>query len=361
MPTVITAISSSDVEGFVAGNLFAQGWSVVFRAIDCESLDRYISNNPDVAKGALLLFASDLPGISAVKVAEISARVRQSIGFRSQHLGTTELINLQEFPTSATDLIALVRGYVRAPMLRTQTQTFRQQRKSHVVAIGSAGSHTGCTVIAMNLAMELAVVGKTTLLIEANYRSPSIAPYLAMRNIKSEGNWKSIAPQLSVMEIDQESSHQIEEIMTRATSEFDYLIIDLGSISGLSNRLTDRRWTSTMTTWCCDLADELMVTSRADQLGQHRLIQVIELIKQTSIRASISFVLNMKASGKRGDSAEAKFLAAVTTLKPIRVRSIGNDPRAVSAAIDEHATLIEINERSNVRKSIAELAGELKS
>ena len=361
MPTVITAISSSDVEGFVAGNLFAQGWSVVFRAIDCDSLDRYISANPDIAKGALLLFASDLPGISPAKVAEISGRVRQSIGFRSANHGSTELANLQEIPTAATDLVSLVRGYVRAPMLRTQVQTFRQQRKSHVVAIGSAGSHTGCTVIAMNLAMELAVLEKATLLIEANFRAPSIAPYLAMRNIKSEGNWKTIAPQLSVMEIDQESSQQIEEIMNRATTEFEYVIIDLGSISGLSNRLTDRRWTSTMTTWCCDFADELMVISRADQLGHHRLNQVIELMTQTSIRANISFVLNMKISGKKGDSAEAKFLAAVTPLKPVRVRSIANDPRAISAAIDEHATLIEINERSNVRKSIAELARELKS
>ena len=361
MPTVITAISSSDVEGFVAGNLFSQGWNVVFRAIDCDSLFRYINSNPELAKGALLLFGSDLPGISAIKVTEISHKVRQSIGFRSLHQESTELDNLQEIPTSATDLVSLVRGYVRAPMLRAQTQRVPQHRKSHVVAIGSAGSHTGCTVIALNLAMELSVLERSTLLIEANFRSPSIAPYLAMRNIKNESKWKTIAPNLSVMEIDQESSQHIEDIMIRATLEFDYVVIDLGSISGLSNRLTDRRWTSTMTTWCCDLADELMVVSRADQLGQHRLVQVIELLVQTSIRASLSFVLNMKSSGKRGDSAEAKFLAAVTPLKPIRVRSIVNDPRAITAAIDEHATLIEINERSNVRKSIAELARELKS
>ena len=361
MPTVITAISSSEVEGFVAGNLFAQGWSVVFRAIDCDSLLRYIGSNPEIASGALLIFASDLPGISTEKISEISRKVRQSIGFRSRHQESTELINLQEIPTSATDLISLVRGYVRAPMLRTQTQGFPQHRKSHVVALGSAGSHTGCTVIALNLAMELAVLEKSTLLIEANFRAPSIAPYLAMRNIRSEGTWKTIAPNLSVMEIDQDSSQNIEDIMNRATSEFDYLVIDLGSISGLSNRLTDRRWTSAMTTWCCDFADELMVISRADQLGQHRLVQVIELMAQTSIRASLSFVMNMKISGKRGDTAEAKFLAAVTPLKPTRVRSIVSDPRALTAAIDEHATLIEINERSNVRKSIAELARELKS
>ena len=361
MPTVITAISSSEAEGFVAGTLFAQGWSVVFRAIDWDSLDRYISANPEIAKGALLLYASDLPGVTADKLQALSMRTRQCIGFRSAQQQQSDLTNLQEMPTQPTDLVSLVRGFVRAPMLRTQGSTFRQSRKSHVVAVGSAGSYTGCTIIAMNLAMELSVLEKSTLLIEANFRAHNNAPYLAMRNIKSEDAWKMIAPNLCVAEVDQEHAHEIEEVMQRATSEFDFIIIDLGSISGLSNRLTDRRWTSTMTTWCCDQADELMITSRADQLGNHRLNQVIELVQQTSIRARLSFVMNMKAPGKRGEVAEGKFLSTVTPLKPVRIRTIASDSRAVAAAIEEHATLIEINERSNMRKSIAEMARELKS
>ena len=74
MPTVITAISSPETEGFIAGTLFAQGWSVVFRAIDWESLERYISANQEAARGALLLFASDLPGISKAKVDSLGAK-----------------------------------------------------------------------------------------------------------------------------------------------------------------------------------------------------------------------------------------------------------------------------------------------
>ena len=38
MPTVITAIANPEAEGFVAGTLYAQGWNVVFRAIDWSSL-----------------------------------------------------------------------------------------------------------------------------------------------------------------------------------------------------------------------------------------------------------------------------------------------------------------------------------
>ena len=361
LPTVITAISSSETEGFIAGTLFAQGWSVVFRAIDWVSLEHFINTNQDVARGALLLFASDLPGISKVNLDSIALKIRQAIGFSTAEQKEGEFTQLHEVPTSTTDLVTLVRGFVRAPMMRGLNTPQRAARKARVIAVGSAGSYTGCTMLAMNMAMELSILEKSTLLIEGNYRAPAIAAYLAMRNINSDAQWKTIAPHLSLTEINQEQAGTVNEFMDRAAAEFEFIIIDLGSISGLSNRLTDRRWTSTMTTWCCDQADELMIVSRADSLGAHRLAQVIELLQNTSVRAGLSFVMNMKSPGKRGEKEEAHFLSSATALKPIRIRSIAKDSRAVMAAEDEHATLVEINERSNVRKSIAELARELKS
>jgi Mrp family chromosome partitioning ATPase len=361
MPTVITAIASSESEGFIAGTLFAQGWSVVFRAIDWDSLERYINTNHEVSRGALLLFASDLPGITKAKVDSMGLKIRQTIGFSMDQRQDSDFIELYEVPKSTTDLVSLVRGFVRAPMVRGLSMPQRAARKARVIAVGSAGSYTGCTMLAINTAMELSILENSTLLIEGNYRAPSIASYLAMRNINNDGPWKTIAPHLSLAEIDQEHASSIDEFMDRAAAEFDVIIIDLGSISGLSNRLTDRRWTSTMTTWCCDQADELMIVSRADQLGAQRLAQVIELLKSTSIRANLSFVMNMKSPGKRGENEEAKFLKSTTALKPIRIRSIAKDSRAIMAAEDERATLIEINERSNLRKSIASLARELKS
>ena len=361
LPTVITAIASSESESFVAGTLFTQGWSVIFRAIDWDSLERFVSGNQELVHGALLLFASDLPGISKKKVDGLAANFRQTIGFSIGTQQSSDFIDLHEVPESHTDLVSLVRGFVRAPLLRGNNSPQRSLRKARVIAIGSAGSYTGCTMLSMNIAMELSILEKSTLLIEGNYRAPSIAAYLAMRNINSDSEWKNIAPNLALVEIDQEHAGKIDEFLDRAAQEFEYIVIDLGSISGLSNRLTDRRWTSTMTTWCCDQADELMIVSRADQLGAHRLTQVIELLQSTSVRASLSFVMNMKSPGKRGESEQTKFLASTTALKPIRVRSISKDSRAIAAAEDGHATLVEINVRSNVRKSIAELARELES
>jgi len=361
MPTVITAISNSEVESFVAGNLFTQGWSVVFRAIDCETLDHFIENNPEIAKSALLIFANDLAGLDQNKVNSFANGVRQLIGFNVSKNGADNFLNLHEVPKETTELVSLVRGFVRAPMMRALSSNVVTARKAKVIAVGSAGSHTGCTSISINLAMELSALGQSTLLIEANFRAPSISTYLAMRNIKSDVPWRNIAPNLSLAEVDQDQAGRIDEFMDRAAAEFDWIVVDIGSISGLSNRLTDRRWTSTMTTWCCDQADELLITSRPDIIGVHRLQQVAELLQQTSIKATLSFVLNMKSLGKRGDSEESQFLNITTPLKPLRVRTITKDPRAFMAAEAERATLIETNERSNVRKSIAELAREIKS
>ncbi len=357
MPVVVTAIARIDIEGFIASTLFAQGWSVTFRAIDWQSLETYVHSNQSELSSTLLIYGSDLPGISNEKVQQLSTQFSQVIGFATNE--DENFSHLNQAPVVAGDLVSLVRGFVRTPMLRGIIPVPNQPRRAKVFAVGSAGTHTGCTVIAMNLAMELSVQGKATLLIDANFRAPSVFDLLSMRNTESDLLWKTVAPNLAIFEITQAQADETESIMVRAGKEFDYVIIDLGSISGLSNRLTDRRWTATMTTWCCDQADDLIVISRPDLLGVSRLQKVIELLAQTSIRAKLSFVMNMKSSGRKGEGELAKFVALTSPVKPIKVRSINKDARAVLAAQDERATLIETNERSTVRKSIAELASEL--
>ncbi len=359
LPTVITAISDAQTESFIAGTLFAQGWSVIFRAIDIESLESYLLANSQNAHGALLIFAPDLPGITREKLDILTALVKQIVGFSNGSDKDCNLGELHCLPTSATDLVSLVRGYVRAPMLRQSTQSQRQARSAHVLAIGSAGSNTGCTTLAINIAMEMSILEKQTLLIDANFRAPSIAALLSIRNVNSESMWRVIAPSLSVTEISQDQASEVDEFMEQATHSFDRIVIDLGSISGLSNRLTDRRWTSTLTTWSCDQADELMIVARPDLLGLHRLEQVSALIEKTAIRSALSFTLNMRNQGRKGAEEEAKFLASTTGLKPLRVRVIPRDSRAVNCAEQQKSTLIEVNERSALRKSIAKIANEL--
>ena len=359
LPTVITAIAHAQTEGFIAGTLFAQGWSVIFRAIDIDSLESFAKSSPELLREAILIFSPDLSGITRPRLDALAPKVKQLIGFSDAPAKECALGELHRIPTNATDLISLVRGFIRAPMLRQSTQLSLKSRRAHVLAIGSAGSNTGCTTVAINIAMELSVLEKSTLLIDANFRAPSIAALLSIRNVNNEEGWRTIAPSLSIAEISQEQAVSVDAWMDQATQSFDQIVIDLGSISGLSNRLTDRRWTSTMTTWSCDQANELMVVARPDVLGLHRLEQVSSLIEKTSIRSALSFTLNMRSQGRKGSDEEAKFLALTTSLRPLSVRTIARDGRACAAAEAEKATLIEINERSGLRKSIAKIASEM--
>lgn len=359
LPTVITAISNPEIEGFIAGALFAQGWSVIFRAIDCDSLENYSRINPESASGALLIYSPDLSGITPLRLESISRTVKGLVGFAREPEKVDGYNNLHVIPTTTTDLVSLVRGFVRAPLIRQNTQVALHSRRAHVLAIGSAGGSTGCTTLALNLAMELSALEKSTLLIDANFRAPSVAALLALRHLQSESGWKTLAPGLAIAELSQEQALSIDSYMERATATFDHIIIDLGSISGLSNRLTDRRWTSTMTTWSCDQGDEIMVVSRADLLGIHRLEQVVSLLGKTSIRSNISFTLNMRSQGRKGEEEEATFLSITTPLRPTSVRVISRDLRAAAAAQAEKATLIEVNARSALRKSIAKIASEM--
>ena len=67
----------------------------------------------------------------------------------------------------------------------------------------------------------------------------------------------------------------------------------------------------------------------------------------------------MRNQGRKGAEEEAKFLASTTGLKPLCVRTIPRDSRAVNCAEQQKSTLIEVNERSALRKSIAKIANEL--
>ena len=68
----------------------------------------------------------------------------------------------------------------------------------------------------------------------------------------------------------------------------------------------------------------------------------------------------MRSPGKKGEEEEARFLAIATRLRPLCVRVICRDSRATAMALEQKATLIEVNQRSSLRKSIAKIASEIR-
>ncbi|CAB4780927.1 unannotated protein [freshwater metagenome] len=81
LPVVITAISDAVFESFVSGTLFAQGWSVIFRAIDSEALEKYCELNPEIAATSLLIFSPDLEGVTPEQIAHLNLKGNKSSVF----------------------------------------------------------------------------------------------------------------------------------------------------------------------------------------------------------------------------------------------------------------------------------------
>ena len=359
LPVVVTAIANTEFESFVAGTLFSQGWNVIFRALDISSLVSFINADPAQSRNVVLLYSPDLPGISPDSLSPLLGKVRQVIGFASGDSADQDYEALFGIAHDEAQLLNLVRGFVRAPLLRTAPEVRKKRRKTKVIAIGSSSGSPGCTSFAINLAMEMSVLGSDTMLVDADIRHPSIAPLLSLHKLDAEQSSRNIAPHLNVSEFHRERVPELQVYLEELFDKSDFAIIDLGSIQGISDSLTDRRWTSAMINWSCEQADDLWIVGKSDVLSIHRLESLAYDFTKLTIHATLNIALNMSARGRRGKAREDLFFAAAAPLNPEKSLTLPRDIRSINRAEEERATLIETDDRSPLRKSIAKLASEL--
>ena len=60
---VITAIADADFEDFVAQLLFSQGWSIIFRAFDAQTLEEFLVSRRSLR--TVIIYKADLPGFKS--------------------------------------------------------------------------------------------------------------------------------------------------------------------------------------------------------------------------------------------------------------------------------------------------------
>lgn len=356
LPEVVTAVADSTLEGFVAGTLYSQGWNVIFRALDAASLFTFIDSDLVRCRNVVLIYSPDLPGLSPETIAGLQSKVRQVVGFSTEAGQLQEYVGLFPIPLESSELLNLVRGFVRAPLVRNAHVETPKHRRTKVVAIGSSTGSAGCTSLALNLAMELSALGQETVLIDADVRNPSIAPLLSLHKLDQESSSRTIAPHLSVSEFTRERVPKLADYLDELFSRSDFAVIDLGSLVGVSDSLTDRRWTSSMIHWSCERADALWLVGKCDVLGMHRLETLVRDFGQTTIRAKVSIALSMTSRGRKGKVREDQYFAIAAPLRPENLFTLPRDSRTLLQSEEERATLIEIDERSSLRRSIAAMA-----
>jgi Flp pilus assembly CpaE family ATPase len=197
------------------------------------------------------------------------------------------------------------------------------------------------------------------LLIDANLSEPNIAIYLDQRNLIDEELWRQSSPLMYLKELTRDRISEFDSLIEKAHEEFDYIVIDIGTIHDLSSQLSDRRADSLVITWAGDHADELWIIARPDRIGQMRFKKITAILNRTSIISSITFILNMRSNGRKGQEEEKAFLAVATTHKAEHLYVLPVDIRGTTDAAEAREVLAEVNERGVLRKALASIASEM--
>lgn len=352
--TVITAIRNADFEGFVAGTLFSQGWNVTYRALDIQSLITYLDSATE--KRSLLLISTDLDGLTPGNLLAISQKGFKYFLFASSDQNIEIYPESLAQPTTPLELMGLIRGSLRAPLVR---KPHSQKVRARTIAISSPSHSSGCTTLTINLGAELAQVGKKVLIVDANPYFPAFAVRLGERGIKSSTELRNLWQGLYAFEVSQHDVSAAIEALERARSEFDFILIDQGAIRDFPAILHGRRWCGEIFIWISNYADELWLLSKTDHLSLERLRALLSEFSKNAIKPELSVAQWQTQLGKQAKVESASFLQLVTAARPARILNYPWDPRGVSSAENEQSTLADISERGALRKSIAHIAGEL--
>jgi hypothetical protein len=90
-----------------------------------------------------------------------------------------------------------------------------------------------------------------------------------------------------------------------------------------------------------------------------RFKKITSILLRTSIITSITFVLNMRSNGRKGQEEEKVFLSTAATHKAAHLYVLPVDVRNTADSSESRASLAEVNERGILRKALASIASEM--
>jgi hypothetical protein len=351
---VVTAIADPEFEGLVASTLYAQGWSVLFRALDSHSLKRYLLENSEIKP--LLLYSSDIAGIDREFLVAVAPVLERAIGFAAD-AGDQIDPSLLPKPIESVELLSIIRNPGRAPLLRKRVRE-QHQRRARTLALASASHGDGATMTALNLASELTLLEKKVLLIDAHHHQPAVSILLGERNI-NQARPKSITSNLSIFEVTKENASNVEEILYEFSLIVDFIVVDLGNCSISHYGEIERRWEAILNNLLLDSIDDLWILSSSSKISIASLNMVTASLEQSPQRIRTTHILNRRQSGKAGEREEERFLSMVTPGRPHGVRVLPLDLRGVERAEADRSLLMETNLRGLLRRELAAIAQEL--
>jgi hypothetical protein len=288
---VATAIGDADLEDYLSQLMFSQGWNIVHRSLDSDSLQRFYTDT-GIGKSTLI-YTTDFPAASPRFFVELADR------------HDLTLVNIDSVPTNAHALMSHIRQQLRVPLIHSgeviandsetliTPQVIPEARQRNIVVTGTTGA-PGRTTIALALARHFAQSSPVELL-DADTSSPCLRELVTM-NESSNIQVSTLDPALRPREL--AASDRLR-------------IIDLGALGRMSTEVTDRRWQANLRTNVMEKSATAFYAAPASEMGLKRISNFVAELPLLINKSNLVFLLNKAGSGKADRAIIARFEALV--------------------------------------------------
>ena len=378
-----TSITREGMETDIVESMQKLGWQIALRALDpSQVLVAAARERIDLA-----LVGGDRPdGATLIALMERGIRVVGVVDSpiaapRFQAYGVADLIH---YEANNQDLLLRDLGALFKTRNTKASRHASSGGRFYCVA-GAAGS-PGRTSLALNLAMESADLGYSTLLAEIDRAGGTLAQQLGLINTASTLNRvlishlpiaqiaPAIAANFHVLTAPLQASMMSEldpdltaELWPRARTEFEISILDVGSVSDLFEIASARRRVERILVDALVQADEVLMVVAADPQSVSRTLRALDSLAGELPEIPIRLIANRMPqksgwrsgpSGERGDFSANDVIGAFAE-RALVIHQVPLDLGLFGRALKQGRAISELAPRSAVRKAIRQLAEDV--
>ena len=286
---VVTAIGDAEAEDYVAQLLFTQGWNIIYRAFDMNSLQEFLNNRAKELR-TVLVYRRDLTDFD-ISIID---------SFASPSLTA---ISLDDIAMNSHLIMQHIRTHLRLPLIINKpqwSQEIQEPKKFKTILVTGTAGAPGRSTIAVNLALE-----SNLPIVDLDFRSPAIK-YLIERS------------DLNIPVLN------LEEEKPREYRPSESAILDIGQLPPIGEMVNDRRWQAVLMNSAVEVATKLIYVCKANGLSLIRLTKFIEEFPILLRKIPIIYVFNLAGNSREERAMERGFSKIVAGESSI---IIANDAR----------------------------------
>jgi hypothetical protein len=289
---VITAISDTEDENYVAQLLYSQGFNVIHRAVDFAALEKALSDR-GLGSQTTIISTGDFEGIDETWIVENA-------------LAGVTVISLNGIALNAHSIMTFIRSQLRLPLvhpslpLRTETgsSTVSASAKQETISVSGTLGSPGRSFVALRLAQEVHRT-KEVELIDADIRDPSLAYLCGIHEVRLP---------LIVLNRSERPSQLPDSTLLHGGTR----VVDLGPLPKLEEMVEDRRWHANLLNRAIDQSTRMIFVVHSSGLGLLRLERFIKEFPVLLRKIPITYVLNQSGTTKQDRAVRERFLLLTT-------------------------------------------------